>query len=101
MFIRIKCSVTQTVDDAYICENLQNIERRNTVEFRVCTSCRFTLNLREDSFLHPSLSGEHETSETTRRYFIKLGKNDHVGCINIFCQTEYSRLKSYVRVGDR
>lgn len=94
MFIRIKCSITQTVDDAYICENLQNIEKRNTVEFRVCTSCRFTLNLREDSFLRPSLPCEHETSETTRGNFIKL-------CINIFCQTEYSRLKSYVRVGDR
>lgn len=94
MFIRIKCSITQTVDDAYICENLQNIEKRNTVEFRVCTSCRFTLNLREDSFLHPSISGEHETSETPRGNFIKL-------CINISCQTEYSRLKSYVRVGDR
>lgn len=94
MFIRIKCSITQTVDDAYICENLQNIERRNTVEFRVCTSCRFTLNLRENSFLRPSLSGEHETSETPRGNFIKL-------CINISCQTEYSRLKSYVRVGDR
>lgn len=94
MFIRIKCSITQTVDDAYICENLQNIERRNTVEFRVCTSCRFTLNLRENSFLRPSLPCEHETSETPRGNFIKL-------CINIFCQTEYSRLKSYVRVGDR
>lgn len=94
MFIRIKCSITQTVNDAYICENLQNIERRNTVEFRVCTSCRCTLNLREDSFLHPSLPCKHETSETPRGNFIKL-------CINIFCQTEYSRLKSYVRVGDR